>query len=814
MSASSTISNLQQALSCAGKCDCCSNLQQQINEINSKIANLKPVDENAIVNRAIEGAKILMPGIAGTVIAMRLAPVLTEVKTASSIASQALKLGGDALKTGTQALGKATSALGQLAALVASIAAVLGVIATLNVLGGRIDAVENGVDTLANDLSRVFGLIQGVKSIATGADSKAVKAQTGVDDLYRYTGELSSRILETKGIANSALDTANTALNSANEANKRIITVANTANSAYTLSKENKIEIDGHSSQIQQINTELTANNQAHSKLQTEISEANNKATTALNTATEALTTAKAIQPIAESAKATATTANTKADKAEIEAAKALREASNAISKVQEAQGEIAKLRQQTASTEKKVVVTEEKIRIVDGEVTQVEVTTSKNTTEIDKATARLRELQKQGISRVDINTVSRKIEQIDTKWNETIQKQSQQINKIEQKLANPAINTASKEVTRAEFDQVKQRIGEADKVNEAGNRKIDEILSKLPAIPAATAAAVAARVPSIPAIKQAVGEATCESARGGCIAGALNNQSNGLRQDFGQKLRDLEQGLNAGANAAQLTLLNTINTKLGAEIVGGIGGSLSKFYEWAHVDRILNVLTFAATIHNAMMLSNDIAATLTQALSNVLQVIGIKDKDGGALNLGAIIGSSIENAIKGVIGAENYTELSQSFAKANRIYQSSVNVLNSFQSVSSSILSGMEVVGSMTGKMGNALKSAGVVLESAYSWMNPQPKFNRITAKLEAFQGTASTILQVTQVPIDIANSITELNQSSTELVNAIKADGEDANKGVGSPEPEQLKTSLAIAKVVSAGVEMTSADLEADEG
>lgn len=37
MSASSTVSNLQQALNCAGKCDCCEKLQQQINQLKSQI---------------------------------------------------------------------------------------------------------------------------------------------------------------------------------------------------------------------------------------------------------------------------------------------------------------------------------------------------------------------------------------------------------------------------------------------------------------------------------------------------------------------------------------------------------------------------------------------------------------------------------------------------------------------------------------------------------------------------------------------------------------------------------------------------------
>ncbi len=57
MSTSSTISNLQQALNCAGKCDCCSNLQSQINQLKAEISALKNqnsnVDEYAIAQRVL-----------------------------------------------------------------------------------------------------------------------------------------------------------------------------------------------------------------------------------------------------------------------------------------------------------------------------------------------------------------------------------------------------------------------------------------------------------------------------------------------------------------------------------------------------------------------------------------------------------------------------------------------------------------------------------------------------------------------------------------------------------------------------------------
>jgi DNA repair ATPase RecN len=50
MTTSSTISNLQQALNCAGDCDCCDKLQQQINalrnQFNQQISDLRNQSNN------------------------------------------------------------------------------------------------------------------------------------------------------------------------------------------------------------------------------------------------------------------------------------------------------------------------------------------------------------------------------------------------------------------------------------------------------------------------------------------------------------------------------------------------------------------------------------------------------------------------------------------------------------------------------------------------------------------------------------------------------------------------------------------------
>lgn len=264
---------------------------------------------------------------------------------------------------------------------------------------------------------------------------------------------------------------------------------------------------------------------------------------------------------------------------------------------------------------------------------------------------------------------------------------------------------------------------------------------------------------------------------------------------------------------SAHLAVSTSNASKLGSQVAGGVTGLLSRIANSALLERTLSVLTFAATVHNAAMLSNDIGQTLLGAINNVLSLILPKKEDGSAIDVGQVINSTVENTIKGIIGTENYTEFTTAWAKANRIYQATTNVLNSFQSLTSTVLNALEITAGRVGKIGNALRKSGEVLENAYSWMNPQPKFNRITQSLESLQNGASTIQMVTQAPLDIINATTELTTANTEFIKAIKEDDKPANIATTEPEPDILKAAEAAIKTASAGKDIEESDLEADE-
>ncbi len=369
-------------------------------------------------------------------------------------------------------------------------------------------------------------------------------------------------------------------------------------------------------------------------------------------------------------------------------------------------------------------------------------------------------------------------------------------------------------EKTKVDVEKADTKIKEQEKVNKDAIPKLDLLIGLVPLIPARAADAIRPSIPTIPQIENAAKTGTCQTFQpGGCGAKALDGLGNGINQNTNNQSNNLLDKLNAGANAVQLGLLKVIDNKLGNQITGGISGKLVDGFKWLQLDRALGLLTFAATVQNHLMLSNDIGQTLIGAFTNVLTLIGLKDDKGKAFDVGSVINSTVENFVKGIVGAENYTTISSAWAKANRIYQATTNVLNAFQNISSTILSGIELVAGQTGKIGNALRKSGEVLETAYGWMNPQPKINRITQTLEGLNQGASTIQQITQAPIDVIEAVTGLQTANTELVKAWKEDDKPANKGVETPEPDALKTKETLGKTLSAGKELADIDKEADE-
>lgn len=285
-------------------------------------------------------------------------------------------------------------------------------------------------------------------------------------------------------------------------------------------------------------------------------------------------------------------------------------------------------------------------------------------------------------------------------------------------------------------------------------------------------------------ALQDASKAATCDTMQpGGCSSNAINKATGSL-------FDRLMQGLGAGADLNSLALLKPIkesvelvNTKLGPQLPnGGISGLLSSFFSsfnnlasWMHLDRILNILTFTNSLHNAYMLSNGLEQTLFSMVSNVLATVGIKDKDGSALDINGIVGRTVDNLFKSVLGTQTVNGIKQDWAKLNRIYQAGANVIGSFQSIANSFQSGIDAIGSQTGKIGNALKRFGVVGERAFGWMSEN--FNTRTSWLDRLENSINSVQQVTSnidtvasEVLSVQDTVKQLREQQKEFETALK--------------------------------------------
>ncbi|MFM6882477.1 MAG: hypothetical protein ACKPKK_17825 [Dolichospermum sp.] len=234
---------------------------------------------------------------------------------------------------------------------------------------------------------------------------------------------------------------------------------------------------------------------------------------------------------------------------------------------------------------------------------------------------------------------------------------------------------------------------------------------------------------------------------------------------------------------------MKIINTKLGDQIFEGtnpigVAGALLRIGKNTILDRLLNVLTFAATVHNAVHLSSNIGQTLLASIENVLAFFGLKDGNGQPYNISQIISSSLDDMLKAILGTEAVDNFKMSWAQFSRIYQAGTHAVNSILQMGDTTINALNTVSGQNAHIGNALKSSGVVIENAYKWMNPTPNFgNPILSKLQSLEDTASTIQMITEQPLAVKAAKDEIDSSFEELKKSL---GQETGSKQSPPIPE----------------------------
>lgn len=251
--------------------------------------------------------------------------------------------------------------------------------------------------------------------------------------------------------------------------------------------------------------------------------------------------------------------------------------------------------------------------------------------------------------------------------------------------------------------------------------------------------------------------------------------------------------GIDVGASAAILSKLDLLDAKLGPQLPGGgISGFLKKTWNFLQVDRALNIMTWIGVVHNAYMLSNNIAQTLFSAISNGLAVGGITDADDNPLDIGEIVTKWTDNFFKGLFGVETWDGIKTTWKKLNRIISSATALLQSIQSIGYSILQSLEVVGQWVAQIGNAVRKYGVVWEKAFNWMNPNINFtqNRFFNALNKTQDAVEGVDEITSELLSVRETSAELSKQVSDLGKALQGKDAEGNS-LDKPTPaEHTKT------------------------
>ncbi|QKQ76343.1 alanine-zipper protein [Nostoc sp. TCL240-02] len=241
-----------------------------------------------------------------------------------------------------------------------------------------------------------------------------------------------------------------------------------------------------------------------------------------------------------------------------------------------------------------------------------------------------------------------------------------------------------------------------------------------------------------------------------------------------------------ASINATTTSVVGSAKAFIAAQFVA-LTTLVMAFANSTLVNTALNVLTFATTVHNAFMLSNNLTQTLGTVIDQILGVIIPKGLDGTPLSISTVLGKAVHEIIADTIGEANYHTITEDWAKANRIYQAGANVFNQLSNMTALITAGLEVIGGNVGKIGNALKKWGVVGEFAYGFMNPQPNLKgRFFNFLNSANDRLNTIVTMVAIPIGIGAAAVGINDSVSELTKSLnQVDPKDEH---GQPIPDTV--------------------------
>lgn len=232
-----------------------------------------------------------------------------------------------------------------------------------------------------------------------------------------------------------------------------------------------------------------------------------------------------------------------------------------------------------------------------------------------------------------------------------------------------------------------------------------------------------------------------------------------------------IKDPINAKLDAAQVA--RDVNASAQSAALASVFSFVSRIYNNQFVHSSLSFMTTMTTIHNAAMLSRDVAETLGTVVDNSINLSGnkLKDVNGNDINFTSWIGSNIRAIIIQLIGADKYVQLALQWQKANTIYHSAMAVVNTTQSMLDPLSSAVEYGMENVSKIGNGLREDGVVSENSYPAMDETirarrvNRFERLNDTLEGAENISSNLSSVTGSAVSVKEDFTQLREDQKQL-------------------------------------------------
>jgi hypothetical protein len=212
--------------------------------------------------------------------------------------------------------------------------------------------------------------------------------------------------------------------------------------------------------------------------------------------------------------------------------------------------------------------------------------------------------------------------------------------------------------------------------------------------------------------------------------------------------------------------------TKLQFEVLGQMRESLDKIEKNTKIAKVMHMVSMATTIHNAMMLSRELAETLGNVTSMTFTAVGrmtglVGESD--FVNINEILGGQFNEFMERTLGKELWSGTKESWLKASRIYQSGANIVNSVRDIADSTRDIGEFTAQNVSKIGNALKKYRVVGWDAYGTMDEDARakskffrsFDKAIEKGERLENAASSLGGVSGNVLSIQDEVKEIKEN-----------------------------------------------------